>query len=69
MLIQPEAPPLFGFGRLVSSLRNFCLWFSYPIAVWLTSGWIGLLLHWQAGLDPVRQWKGSRPHVTRWRRL
>jgi hypothetical protein len=29
----------------------FCLmsvWFSLPLAIWLGSGWVGLLLHWQA---------------------
>jgi hypothetical protein len=26
----------------------YCLWFSLPLSVWLSSGWFGLLLYWQA---------------------
>ena len=26
----------------------YCLWFSLPLSIWLSSGWIGLLLYWQA---------------------
>jgi hypothetical protein len=28
----------------------FCLslWFSLPLSIWLSSGWVGLLLNWQA---------------------
>src|SRR5580658_5889564 len=25
----------------------YCLWFSLPLSVWLSSGWFGLLLYWQ----------------------
>lgn len=25
----------------------YCLWFSLPLSIWLSSGWIGLLLYWQ----------------------
>jgi hypothetical protein len=26
----------------------YCLWFSLPLSIWLSSGWFGLLLYWQA---------------------
>ncbi len=26
----------------------YCLWFSLPLSIWLSSGWIGLFLYWQA---------------------
>jgi hypothetical protein len=29
----------------------YCLWFSLPLSIWLSSGWIGLLLYWQALSD------------------
>src|SRR5579871_3479785 len=35
-------------GRLMDCFYCLSLWFSLPLAVWLSSGWIGLLLHWQA---------------------
>ncbi len=28
--------------------RFYCLWFSLPLSIWLSSGSIGLLLYWQA---------------------
>lgn len=36
------------FGRLMDCFFCLSLWISLPLAVWLSSGWIGLLLHWQA---------------------
>ncbi|HUA93645.1 MAG TPA: hypothetical protein VL991_13825 [Terracidiphilus sp.] len=27
--------------------RFYCLWFSLPLSIWLSSGSIGLLLYWQ----------------------
>jgi hypothetical protein len=35
-------------GRLKVSVYSLSLWFSLPLAIWLSSGWIGLLAHWQA---------------------
>jgi hypothetical protein len=26
----------------------YCLWFSLPLSVWFSSGWIGLLFYWRA---------------------
>lgn len=72
MLIQPDALPLDGSnlpGRLIASLHGFCLWFSLPLAIWLSSGWIGLILHWQADLGAARPWSGSWLKAGRWRTL
>jgi len=35
-------------GRLMDCFYCLSLWFSLPLSIWLASGWIGLLLHWQA---------------------
>ena len=35
-------------GRLMDCFFCLSLWLSLPIAIWLSNGWIGLLLHWQA---------------------
>ena len=35
-------------GRLMDCFFCLSLWISLPLAIWLSSGWIGLLLHWQA---------------------
>ncbi len=38
-----------GFwGRLMDCFYCLSLWFSLPISIWLASGWMGMLLHWQA---------------------
>lgn len=34
-------------SRWSVSCRFYCLWFSLPLSIWLTSGWIGLLFYWQ----------------------
>jgi len=35
-----------GSGRWICTC--YCLWFSLPLSIWLSSGWIGLLFYWQA---------------------
>ena len=35
-------------GRLMDCFYCLSLWISLPLAIWLSQGWIGLLLHWQA---------------------
>jgi hypothetical protein len=35
-------------GRLMDCFYCLSLWISLPMAIWLSSGWIGLLVHWQA---------------------
>ena len=27
---------------------DFSLWFSLPLSIWLSTGWVGLIFHWQA---------------------
>jgi hypothetical protein len=34
--------------RLVDWFCCLSLWASLPMTIWLNSGWIGLLIHWQA---------------------
>jgi hypothetical protein len=36
------------FACLMVCFSDFSLWFSLPLSVWLSSGWIGLIFHWQA---------------------
>jgi hypothetical protein len=35
-------------GRLMDCFYCLSLWISLPLAIWLSSGWIGLLVNWQA---------------------
>lgn len=64
MDIEPDIPALPFVAslpsRLIAGLHDFCLWFSLALTIWLSSGWIGLLLHWQADLDAVCPWKERR---------
>jgi hypothetical protein len=36
------------FGRLMDCFYCLSLWISIPMAIWLSSGWIGLFVYWQA---------------------
>ena len=47
----PAVSPL--AATVIHRLTAFCLWLSLPLSIWLISGWIGLVLHWQAELGPV----------------
>jgi hypothetical protein len=35
-------------GRLMDCFYCVSLWVSLPLAVWLSDGWMGLFVHWQA---------------------
>jgi hypothetical protein len=35
-------------GRLMDYFYSLSLWLSLPLAIWLSSGWIGLIFHWHA---------------------
>jgi len=35
-----------AFGRLVDCFCCLSQWVSLPLAIWLSSGWAGLILHW-----------------------
>jgi hypothetical protein len=37
--------PAAGF---ITCFSDFSLWFSLPLSIWLSTGWIGLIFHWQA---------------------
>ena len=32
----------------MNSFSDFSLWFSLPLSIWLSTGWVGLIFHWQA---------------------
>jgi hypothetical protein len=32
----------------ITCFSDFSLWFSLPLSIWLSTGWIGLIFHWQA---------------------
>jgi hypothetical protein len=38
-------------GVVLRRAVDCCLWLSLPLSIWLISGWIGLVLHWQAELS------------------
>jgi hypothetical protein len=48
-------------GRLRETVCCLSLWFSLPLAIWLSSGWIGLLAHWQAISATVCIFQESAP--------
>lgn len=35
-------------ARMTACFTDFSLWFSLPLSIWLTTGWVGLIFHWQA---------------------
>jgi hypothetical protein len=45
----------------MDSVRCLSLWFSLPLAIWLSSGWIGLLSHWQAIFVAADIFQKSKP--------
>jgi hypothetical protein len=46
---RPHLEPGLGtLTRLMICLSDLSLWFSLPLSIWLSSGWIGLIFHWQA---------------------
>ena len=56
-LRAPGRTSIFNYRTLRPGPRNnpgrwictfYCLWFSLPLSIWLSSGWFGLLLYWQA---------------------
>jgi hypothetical protein len=53
--------------RLIHCFCYFCLVLSVPWSIWVTSGWIGLLLHFQVAAggawlleSALRQWRPFR---------
>jgi hypothetical protein len=39
-------PSLFFVRRLIDCFYTLCLSISLPLAIWLSSGWIGLFVNW-----------------------
>ena len=37
-----------ALARMMVCFTDFSLWFSLPLSIRLTTGWIGLIFHWQA---------------------
>jgi hypothetical protein len=35
-------------AKMMVCFTDFSLWFSLPLSIWLTTGWVGLIFHWQA---------------------
>jgi hypothetical protein len=35
-------------ARLMICFSDLSLWFSLPLSIWLSTGWVGLIFHWQA---------------------
>ena len=33
---------------LMICFSDFNLWFSLPLSIWLSTGWVGLIFHWRA---------------------
>jgi hypothetical protein len=55
-----------GFiGGLTGRFYCLSLWFSLPLAIWLSSGWIGLILNWQALSGAACLLKRFSPNRTR----
>ena len=48
-------------SRLMESVYCLSLWLSLPLAIWLSSGWMGLLAHWQAISATVCIFQESAP--------
>jgi hypothetical protein len=37
-----------ALAKMMVCVTDFSLWFSLPLSIWLTTGWVGLIFHWQA---------------------
>jgi len=44
LMKKPLSRCAFALQQLENSYR---LWFSLPLSIWVSTGWIGLFLHWQ----------------------
>ncbi len=39
----------------INCFTDFSLWFSLPLSIWLSTGWVGLIFQWQAIARRTRQ--------------
>jgi hypothetical protein len=37
-----------AIAGLMICFSDFSLWFSLPLSIWLSTGWVGLIFHWRA---------------------
>lgn len=37
-----------GVAGWVICCSDLLLWFSLPLSIWISTGWVGLIFHWQA---------------------
>jgi hypothetical protein len=44
---------------LIICFFDFNLWFSLPLSIWLSTGWVGLIFHWQAIARMACQTEGA----------
>ena len=42
-------------AKMLICFTDFSLWFSLPLSIWLSTGWIGLIFHWRANSKMVCQ--------------
>ena len=35
-------------AEMLICFTDVSLWFSLPLTIWLTTGWVGLIFHWRA---------------------
>jgi hypothetical protein len=50
---RERRPGFHLYCRFVNCFHSLNLWISLPIAIWLSSGWFGLLMQWQSIASPI----------------
>lgn len=48
-------------AKMMICFTDFSLWFSLPLSIWLTTGLVGLIFHWQAISKTVCQMENASP--------
>ena len=51
-------------GEMLVCFTDFSLWFSLPLSIWLTTGWVGLIFHWRAISKMVCQMESAPQDAT-----
>jgi hypothetical protein len=52
-------PSLKTYRRIVDAFYQISLWICLPLAIWLSSGWFGVLIHLQSNTAPVYRLAGK----------
>jgi len=55
---RPELRSSF-VAEMMIRFTDFSLWFSLPLSIWLTTGWVGLIFHWRAISELVCQMENA----------